>query len=315
MRTQVQSDAAVIPTTSIGRSARNALSADRDGEVLAVFRRSFYVRFGDDLVCVGPAELEAGPLNILYARGGERPWSDRLSAGATAICRSSMLCVGSICCFDCTDTPEWQPLYPGLAKPDAIQNGLAALVVAIKGHTPGGLGSLIVPMLTDTVVAADDALLMTAGPAIVQLQRSLFAPGDHSNAVTEAVSQLVGLGPGLTPSGDDVLGGLMAGLQFFGRAPLAAGLARIVLPAARAGTNLIAQAHLGAAASGQLSAPLWDMLLAIAREGAGLDDALRRVAKIGHSSGWDTLTGAAIAAKAAASAPSADAAKPNGRRQ
>lgn len=310
MKTQVQPDAAVIPTTSIGRSARRTLSPDRDGEVLAVFRRSFYVRFGDDLVCVGPAELEAGPLNILYARGGEQPWSDRLATGAAANCRSAMLCVGSICCFDCTDTPEWQPAHPGRTSPATIHNGLAALVVAIKSHTPGGLGSLIVPMLTDTPVAADDALLRTAGPAIEQLQRSLFAADDHGDAVAEAVSRLVGLGPGLTPSGDDVLGGLMAGLQFFGRAPLAADLARIVLPAAKAGTNLIAQAHLGAAASGQLSAPLWDMLLAIAHAGAGLGDALVRVAKIGHSSGWDTLTGAAIAAKAA-SAPGA-AARPAG---
>src|SRR5947199_3230605 len=48
-----------------GRFAREALAAG-EGEVCALFRRSFYLRFpGERYACVGDASLGRGPLNAL----------------------------------------------------------------------------------------------------------------------------------------------------------------------------------------------------------------------------------------------------------
>src|ERR1700730_18350284 len=60
-----------------GRFAQRALAAG-EGEVCAVFRRSFYLRVpGERYACVGDASLGRGPLNVLVAefsppRLGER---------------------------------------------------------------------------------------------------------------------------------------------------------------------------------------------------------------------------------------------------
>lgn len=293
MKTSLQP---AIPTTSIGTIATDVLTRDRNGVVLAVFRRSFYVKFSEDLVCVGPPELESGPLNLLYARGGEFSWSDRLSAGAEASCRSSLLTIGSLCSFDCSSAEPWQPVRPGRIDPAAVRRGLSALAGELQSHSPGGIGPLIAPILTNAAEAPDDALGIY--PAIRELRTMLFTFDRHSDRLSAIVSQLVGLGPGLTPSGDDMLGGLMAGLNFFGHADAAAQLAAVVLPAAAIGTSIISNAHLRAASGGRLTAPLWDAVSSIGAGGGGLAGALQRVAKIGHSSGWDTLAGAALAADA-----------------
>ena len=50
----------------VGRAARDALAAG-EGEVCAVFRRSFYLRFGKHYACIGDASLGRGPLNALVA--------------------------------------------------------------------------------------------------------------------------------------------------------------------------------------------------------------------------------------------------------
>ena len=60
-----------------GRAAREALAAG-EGEVCAVFRRSFYLRLGDRYACIGDASLGRGPLNALVAAfQASRRWARR----------------------------------------------------------------------------------------------------------------------------------------------------------------------------------------------------------------------------------------------
>ena len=109
------------------------------------------------------------------------------------------------------------------------------------------------------------------------------------------VATLIGLGSGLTPAGDDALGGALIALRVFGRAALADRLAEWLLPRARTGTSDISHAHLAAAAEGEGAAALHDTLTALANDDASLAEGVARLDRIGHSSGWDALAGAVAA--------------------
>ena len=110
---------------------------------------------------------------------------------------------------------------------------------------------------------------------------------------------LVGLGPGLTPSGDDYLGGL-----FFSAYHLKAvyhlefekenDLLHNFLHEAHLLTNRISHTILSDLAHGHGPAPLHDLISLILQESAEqqLRDSAKQLIRIGHTSGWDMLAGA-----------------------
>ena len=50
---------------ALGEIAQSILRGHSHGAVLAVFRRSFYIQFGNDVICIGSVGLGKGPLNAL----------------------------------------------------------------------------------------------------------------------------------------------------------------------------------------------------------------------------------------------------------
>jgi len=104
---------------------------------------------------------------------------------------------------------------------------------------------------------------------------------------------LLGLGPGLTPSGDDFLGGALIALFRIGREDLAHRLYRQIQPDLAQRTGPVSRALIAAAASGEglesLHAAL-DAVLTGASE--SMDQKLGGIDRIGHCSGWDALAGA-----------------------
>ena len=99
--------------------------------------------------------------------------------------------------------------------------------------------------------------------------------------------ELIGLGPGLTPAGDDFVGGAMIALRAFGDARTADRIAAWALPLAQERTNRISRAHLACAAEGEGHEALHDLLSFHETE-----KHLARLARIGHTSGLDAAAGA-----------------------
>jgi hypothetical protein len=111
----------------------------------------------------------------------------------------------------------------------------------------------------------------------------------------EEAASLIGLGPGLTPSGDDLLGGMLVALHAVGETARARRLGDWVLARAAAATGRISLAHLRCAAEGDGAEPLHLVLAALGMPGTpGLEAALARLAAIGHSSGLDALAGTVL---------------------
>ncbi len=137
-------------------------------------------------------------------------------------------------------------------------------------------------------------------PASVALASYRFA----KDGSPESLDALVGLGPGLTPSGDDVLMGLLAGLELTAGAVPASGslrewiVRRLVSTAGERTTRLSAQL-LRAAAGGRYPEPVLGFASALAAgskadewgEPDALSVATGSLLAMGHESGWASLTG------------------------
>jgi len=246
----------------VGRAARDTLAAGA-GEVCAVFRRSFYVRLNDRYACIGDASLGRGPLNALVSAFSEPP------LGATVM----------------VSLESAHPWAPAPASGNARPN-LAALRACLDGHVPEeGLGCVI--------LGVDNALSVHAQPALEAIERWLAG-----NALGHEAAQLIGLGPGLTPSGDDYLGGVLVALRWVGRGAQADSLWRWLEPRLSERSSAISAAHLAAAAGGEVHEALHDLLTDLAAwESPDLVPRLSRLDALGHTSGWDALAGIVAVAK------------------
>lgn len=242
-----------------GRFARDALALGA-GEVCARFQRSVYLRMpGERYACIGDPALGCGALNALVDGFSPPAFGTRLSVEVESLW-----------------TP---PVAPEHAAPD-----LRALQAAAHGRVPDeGLGCL--------VVGQHNGLSGHAQPALDAIDRWLVG-----NALAEEAVMLIGLGPGLTPSGDDFLGGVMLALHHVHRETQARGLWRWLEPRL-ARTSAISAAHLAAAAAGEGHEALHAALAHLFQRQPGWPAALDRLDAIGHCSGWDALAGAAAVAR------------------
>lgn len=127
----------------------------------------------------------------------------------------------------------------------------------------------------------------------LEARRSAFrrAMRHHDSRAAQAAARaLAGLGPGLTPAGDDYLAGVLLGLRAIPWRPPRMSCA--VLRAAAGTTSELSIALLTAAARGEAALPWHGLVQALVRS-----DPLRarcwtdRIAQIGHSSGIWSLTG------------------------
>jgi hypothetical protein len=129
--------------------------------------------------------------------------------------------------------------------------------------------------------------------------------GDLAHAV-DAAERIVGLGPGLTPSGDDALAGLLLALRLLGGAVpgggravwLADWLGAAVTANARDRTTSLAATLLHCAARGQASVEAAAVLRGIAGQDPLLP-AARRLLSTGHTSGADLAWGLLLGCRAA----------------
>lgn len=291
----------------IGSVTRTILAGHTSGQVLAVFRRSFYVAFQNDIVCIGPLELGRGPLNVLCAAHDPIVWPDEgLTTSARALRLDSTLRIADRFCFDFTDAQTWCAPRAAARMPSSSSSGLRLLASSARRRAAGGLAPLLWMWGRGSDIDAANPLLRAAMPAVDALRRWLAATAAGPDAPPRAIEALIGLGPGLTPSGDDYLCGTMAALHYCGRHERARRLAASVLPRAARETSVISNAYLRCAAEGEASGVLFDVLECLFdADDAGLEQRLDAIDALGHTSGWDALAGAMDTLRATSIASSA----------
>jgi hypothetical protein len=150
-------------------------------------------------------------------------------------------------------------------------------------------------------LCADEAATTSVGRRLVE---EAVALGDGVRrrdvaASDEAASGLVGLGAGLTPTGDDFLCGFLAALRCASRA--GDGDRRFVLALGRllaerlGATTTVGATYLEGAIAGAFTGEIQALVAALARDDGDGESrataALEALCGLGHSSGMDTATG------------------------
>ena len=196
----------------------------------------------------------------------------------------------------------WNPRPVGEWDRHRLGVGLAALAEVLSKAL---LGEGLAPLLYAGVECFDDKPVVRAGRAAAhELGRwvAKAISGRPHKVDAARIASLIGLGPGLTPSGDDFLGGALIALSLLRENALRLSLWQTVQPLLRASSNDISAAHLASAASGLGTDALHDLLGAVM---TGRVDMIpihvRAVAGMGHTSGLDAIAGAVTVLRAASS--------------
>lgn len=125
--------------------------------------------------------------------------------------------------------------------------------------------------------------------------------GIRDRDLAGALVNVLGRGPGLTPSGDDVVVGLLAGLALAARCTLGSDLTallRRLLPRLEGRTTSVSAAVLRCAVEGRFAPVVADVAARSGLGASGARAAVARLAGIGASSGRDMLAGMALATRA-----------------
>lgn len=270
----------------------------REGKVLAAFPSAVYVEMGAEteprvIALVTPSAVRL-PVAAVLAGSCPGPLTSA-RVGGHAVVGGGEMHVGALH----THVARWWDPAPkvGAVAPTTLHRRLTELR-ALLDHapTPPGLSGHTVPQTLATACAQ----------------------GDLAHAV-DAAERLVGLGPGLTPSGDDLLAGLLLSLRVLGgglthepRHPagdrqalqsaepaadtvmLADWLGAEVTRDAHTRTTAVAATLLHCAARGQATAEVGAVLAALAGHDR-LEPSMRRLLAVGHTSGadlgWGLLAG------------------------
>ena len=269
--------------------------------VSGVFGKSFHAANPDILLAVGGPGMECGPLNIVCARLPRGGWREAgVVEGALCAIDPERLRVTGGPSIDFRRATAWQPA----PWPDVLSGQLAAgldgLRAACAGRVPRD--GLAAPVLAPSDVAASP-LGRVAAPRMKAL-RCWLATGLTAGAAVPCPGEargLVGLGPGLTPSGDDLLCGAMLALLSLGRCDLAAHIGSVAASAGPTATTPLARAFLAAAAEGHAGETVHDTIAALLSGRGDWSGLVRRTDAIGHTSGWDTLAGVVLVLELAVS--------------
>jgi hypothetical protein len=289
--------ATIIPIRRAGVVAAEFCKTSGHAEVAAVFERSFYLRAGDLFVCVGAPAIGNGPLTLI----ADMRAVPRVHPGQPARIAERRIAIGGVT-FTYEQCKPWHPQgWPRAAAPSVLAQARDAVVRRAAIDAPAeGFGRAIAE-----TEGPRDAFARSARRRLAQL-RSWLVEGVAARSTpssADPVRDLIGLGPGLTPSSDDVLIGALALLdalaeQHADAASMRANLVRAVNHVPPDLTSPLSHCFLRVAAAGHIGESLH---AAVSSSIAGDPDAaVAAIRSVGHSSGWDMLAGIVTALDAVA---------------
>lgn len=235
------------------------MSRNHRGSVHSVFARTVNLATPDGLVTLASEAVPVGPRTAVVTG---------LDPQALAV--GDAFDLGSI---DWSSTTGWEPrLTPGEVPAEAATRLRSAL---------------------DRRDATQDPFEQAAWARLDDLSSGLLnaAASRQPRAFLAVAGRIVGLGPGLTPAGDDYLAGLALGCFVTGQDAVLGWLGTAVEAHAH-DTNLISLTMLREALRGRAVSPLHHLVEALTGRGdTTIEAALDAVVGIGHTSGHALASG------------------------
>jgi hypothetical protein len=292
--------AAAAPDASPRGRQLQALSADaallqslaqRRGmaaRIHSVFDHVVNVELDDErLLTLAQRDSDDAPETIVADVGGWSSW--KLLAGSTLHLSAEQIVFGNGLVVALGNARRWQCQLPAYAQDETA---LAANLVVARHHLERhGQGIGLERSLAGAATPFEKALVEAFRENTQGLVRAI---GQHDETLAcQHAQQLLGLGPGLTPAGDDFLLGLLAVLNI-ADSPCRQWrrIGAPIVECARRQTNAISLAGLRQAASGRVRDRLVRLCHALMHvDATPMLGVLDRVLSIGSSSGADIALG------------------------
>jgi Protein of unknown function (DUF2877) len=244
----------------LGLGVRAALAGEVVGSILEVFRHAVYVQTPGGVFALASRQVPSGPLHLRCDLSLER-----LRRGDQVTVTGGWLQSGDQR-LSIEGASVWQGTLPDVAR---LERGLDIAERAL------------------TEVAHRSALRGPGSPFAGRWHQAV----DHVEGgdLAGAAAVLGGLGPGLTPSGDDALAGMLVAARARWPAWAEASLVQV---AAAVDTHQISRGFLRWAARGQSICPVHRLLAAVAARDRRLAErTLPELLAFGHTSGADLALG------------------------
>lgn len=264
---------AALPCTVSALARDDLTGPPRPARVLAVARQALYLLphgARTPLALVVPAAVRVPGAVVLPRAAGERPFAGLAPGGAGRV-GGGRIAVGPLCL---TAGGFWAPPRAQDTPPGPALDRLAAI------RPPRPLPAEVKPGAAALVHA--------------------LAHGTQADRRRTALGVL-GLGPGATPSGDDLLCGLLLAAHLTARPPAWLPALAAVVHRAQDRTPPVSAALLRHALDGYC-VPQAARLLRAAADGADLAAPVAALLTVGHSSGSDLLHGLCAGARVIAGA-------------
>ncbi|PYM08162.1 MAG: hypothetical protein DMD82_03400 [Candidatus Rokuibacteriota bacterium] len=289
-----------VPARRISRWVCDRLAYDRPrgAAITSLYGGVANLRLDSgELVCIGAMEIPLSPNGLSIDLPDGLTFFDLgLRIGQAATCVSDALSFSEARLrVRLAGAARWEPrpTTAGVSPRELARSACEARALAVA---EGACGSLL-PLLWahEGIVAVPEPARRAALPAIT-LGRGAVA--GERRAVARAAGRLAGLGPGLTPSGDDYLAGFAAAWALVSEAlGLDSWRVRLVLEALRAGADPgaseLGRAWISHATRGEVAEPMARFFTALlGTRPDALAVSARGVLRLGATSGTDWLVGA-----------------------
>ncbi len=285
--------------TQLGGVARDCLAPGQCGKILAVFSKAIYLLTETDALFW--ITTDEAPMHRRCAQISP-PLPGPL-AGSPFRVEDRRLTIDPDFIFDIDSASSWDAprLDPNAAwKITELPERIHSLFSRLDFSQAGGCGNFIPLILSLTrsdpiepFSKYPDPILQFSQPFVLDMARACLE--SQPSRISQTAGKLIGLGTGLTPSGDDFVGGflfavnqLQAAFPAFDFTPYA-----IPVEGYAARTPSISFTLLKDHTDGHAIAPLHRIINALisGEPLEGIHPFISQLTQIGHSTGWDLLTG------------------------
>jgi hypothetical protein len=283
--------------TQLGTTARDCLTNGQRGEVLAVFSKVIYLSTeADELFWITTGDA------LMHRRCAILPPPlPGLSAGSPFHVADRRLTVDPDFVFEIGAPHLWiTPRANQILDIALLPATIHSFFSNLNFSQAKGFGNFIPLLLSlsrnksiHPTSTSTDPILQFSQPLVLDMARACLA--HHPSRIPSIADKLIGLGTGLTPSGDDFLGGMSFAVHHLQAVYPDFDFKdyKLQIESYRSRTPLISFILLKDHADGHAIEPLHHIINGIL-SGESYESAspsVSQLTRIGHSTGWDLLTG------------------------
>jgi hypothetical protein len=279
-----------------GRKAYSFLVPEQRGQVLAAVSKAMYLLTeqgelfwlaGEDTSMHDRCAVVATPISLL-------------PDGAPFFVEGLKLIINQGITYEIGNVAVWSPPKPDyIPEPSALVDHFEFFVSQLDCSQARGFGQFmpVIQALWQDMPFPDlhytDPILQFAQPKVLNMAKACLE--GNSSLILEQAEMLVGLGAGLTPSGDDFLGGILFAIKILQTYYYNTAVPSLHFPIEHYGsrTHPISLSLLKDLADGSAVEPLHQIInnLLAGTSVNSINSYVSRLTDIGHSTGWDLLTG------------------------